>query len=219
MPQITMRVARVLIVDDQTLFRSGLAKLLGEDPRVDVVGQAVDGLDAIAKVAALKPDIVMIDIKMPNLDGVEATRRIGESAPDVRVVVLSASEARKDILTALAAGAHGYIVKSHSTDAMVDHLRYVLSGEIYVPPMLAQLPPTAIEAPLPMRKVPAALALLSERQRQVLKGLVDGRSNKEIAHDLQLSEGTVKMHIAALFRHLGAINRTHAAVLGKQLLD
>ncbi len=133
-------------------------------------------------------------------------------------MVLTASEFRDDILASLAAGAHGYIVKSHAPEAMVTHLRQVLSGDIYVPPLLAHLPPADDEMVRVVQQAEGNVSALSGRQLQVLKGLVEGRSSKEIAQSLQLAEGTVKMHIAALFRHLGAANRTHAAALGKKLL-
>ena len=130
--------------------------------------------------------------------------------------MLSASDAREDILEALEAGVHGYIVKSERTDPLIERLRYVLSGEIYVPPALAERPAHPVEK-VEVRK-PGALPIetLSDRQRQVLK-VVEGMSNKEIARSLALSEGTVKMHLAALFRAL-ASNRAHAAALGKQML-
>lgn len=212
-------VGTILIADDHAVYRYGLALVLRQALGASKIIEAERFEESLERLEEPGLTLAIFDLGMPGLSGPHELEVVRRRRPDVRVVVLSASEARNDILTALAAGVHGYIVKSHSTDAMVDHLRYVLSGEIYVPPMLAQLPPIAIDAPLPMRKVQAALALLTERQRQVLKGLVEGRSNKEIAHDLQLSEGTVKMHIAALLRHLGAVNRTHAAALGKQLLD
>src|SRR3982074_116899 len=123
------RVARVLIVDDQTLFRSGLAKLLAEDPRVEVVGQGVDGLDALKQVAVLKPDVVMMDIKMPNLDGIEATRRIVAEHPGVRILVLTTFDADSYVLQALRAGASGYVLKDSQPEAIVASVLSVLSGE------------------------------------------------------------------------------------------
>jgi DNA-binding NarL/FixJ family response regulator len=136
----------------------------------------------------------------------------------VRVVVVSGSDSREDILAALAAGVHGYIVKTQRTKALIDQLRYVLRGEIYVPPSLAQRPSPLAERPMRHAEPSPTAEMLSERRRQVLKGLVEGLSNKEIARQLGVSEGTVKMHIAALFRILGATNRTHVVALGKELL-
>jgi len=141
--------------------------------------------------------------------------------PDVRVVVLSASEKREDILAALEAGVHGYIVKTQSTDELVDKLRYVLSGEIYVPPILAQhAPPPVAASPRPGESngQPAA-ERLSVRQLEVLGYLVQGRTNKVIARKLDVSESTVKMHVSAIFRALGVNSRAHAAVLGQKILE
>ena len=138
--------------------------------------------------------------------------------PDAQVVVLSASDSRKDILEALSAGAHGYIVKSQNTDRLVDRLRHVLSGEISVPAILADLPLEPDKGTVPNSGPQSAQKTLSSRQRQVLKGLVEGKSNKDIARSLNVAEGTVKIHLAALFRVLGATNRAHAVALGKQLI-
>ena len=133
-------------------------------------------------------------------------------------VVLSGSECREDILGSLSAGAHGYIVKNQQTDQLIRRFRYILSGEMYVPASLAESLPesgkaTAAEPIAQLQKIE-----LSERQRQVLKGLIEGKSNKEIAQALNIAEGTVKIHLAALFRLLGAANRAHAVALGKQLI-
>jgi DNA-binding NarL/FixJ family response regulator len=211
-------VGTILIADDHAVYRYGLALVLRQALGATKIIEAERFEDGLERLADPDLTLAIFDLDMPGLSGPHELEAVRRRRPDVRVVVLSASESRADILAALAAGVHGYIVKSHSTDAMVDHLRHILSGEIYVPPVLVQLPP-AVQAPLPSPQVQPTVAQLSERQRQVLKGLVEGRSNKEIANDLQLSEGTVKMHIAALLRHLGASNRTHAAALGKQLLD
>src|ERR1700737_401288 len=123
------RVARVLIADDQTLFRSGLARLLDEDPRVEVVGQAFDGLEVVKQAAALKPDVVLMDIKMPNLDGIEATRRITAEHPEIRILVLTTFDADSFVLQALRAGASGYVLKDSQPDAIVSSIVAVLSGE------------------------------------------------------------------------------------------
>jgi DNA-binding NarL/FixJ family response regulator len=207
----------ILIADDHAVFRYGLSLLLREafgPATIIEAGRFEEGLERLDD-----PDITLaiFDLGMPGLASPRDLAIVRRRRPEICVVVLSASESRHDMLEALAAGVHGYIIKSHSTDAMIAHLRYVLSGEIYVPPILAQLPPAAIETKT--ENVPAgSVGELSERQVQVLKGLVEGKSNKEIAQELRLSEGTVKMHIAALFRQLGAANRTHAAALGKRLL-
>jgi DNA-binding NarL/FixJ family response regulator len=208
----------ILIVDDHAVYRYGLALILRQAfgaPKIIEAERFEEGLERLDQ-----PDLTLalFDLGMPGLSGPHELEAVRRRRPDIRVVVLSASEDRQDILTALAAGVHGYILKSHAPDAMIEQLRYVLSGEIYVPATLAHLPPTAVESPPPQPQARKVLTSLSERQLQVLQGLVEGKSNKEIAHTLQLSQGTVKMHIAALFRQLGATNRTHAAALGKQML-
>jgi DNA-binding NarL/FixJ family response regulator len=154
---------------------------------------------------------------MPGLTASTEIRRLRLLRPDARIVVLSGSESREDILGCLSAGAHGYIVKNQQTDQLISRLRYILSGEIYIPASLADLIPKTSEAP--SEPVVELLKIdLSKRQRQVLKGLIEGKSNKEIAQGLNIAEGTVKIHLAALFRLLGAANRAHAVALGKQLV-
>ncbi|HUZ89971.1 MAG TPA: response regulator transcription factor, partial [Candidatus Acidoferrales bacterium] len=123
------RVARVVIADDQTLFRVGLARLLNEDPRVDIVGDAADGLQALELVASTHPDVVLMDLKMPNLDGVEATKRIVAEHPSVKVLVLTTFDADSYVIQALKAGASGYVLKDSLPDAIVSSIRSVLSGE------------------------------------------------------------------------------------------
>jgi DNA-binding NarL/FixJ family response regulator len=165
--------------------------------------------------------LAIIDLLMPGLAGPRQIARVRALRPDVRVVVLSGSDARQDILDALWAGVHGYIIKTEALDQLIDRLRYILSGEIYVPPILAELPPQppkSLDAPRTGRGARPGCADLSHRQRQVLTWLVEGKSNKEIAKELNVAEGTVKAHLAALFKTLGASNRAHAAALGKRLI-
>jgi DNA-binding NarL/FixJ family response regulator len=207
----------ILIADDHAVFRYGLSLLLGEALGAAKITEAERFEEGLERLDDPDVTLAIFDLGMPGLSSARDLEIVRRRRPDIRVVVLSASESRQDILEALAASVHGYIIKSHSTDAMIAQLRYVLSGEIYVPPILAQLPPAAIETRTDNASA-GNLSTLSERQVQVLKGLVEGKSNKEIAQELRLSEGTVKMHIAALFRQLGASNRTHAAALGKRLL-
>jgi DNA-binding NarL/FixJ family response regulator len=162
--------------------------------------------------------LAIVDL-MPDMMGAKGIERMRRLRPQSLCVVLSASESREDILQALAAGAHGYIVKNQQTDQLIDKLRYILSGEIYVPPILAELAPQPVRSAVdPHLGDQPARKALSNRQLQVLRGLVEGRSNKEIAQSLEVAEGTAKMHLAALFRVLGASNRAHAAALGKQFI-
>ena len=162
--------------------------------------------------------LTILDLGMQGFAGPQEITRMRLLRPDAQVVVLSASDSRKDILEALSAGAHGYIVKSQNMDQLVERLRHVLSGEIYVPAVLADLLPGPVEATASDRGAQPEQKALSSRQREVLKGLVEGKSNKEIARALNVAEGTVKIHLAALFRVLGATNRAHAVAIGKQLI-
>ena len=206
----------VLIADDHAVFRIGLVQLLRRSLRVKRFLQA----DCFAQVVEQLKDrdvrLTILDLRMPGLPGPSEITRMRLLSPDALVVVLSASDSRADILESLAAGAHGYIVKSENSHQLIDRLRYVLSGEIYVPAVVAELPPA--ERTAPHRGARSEQKDLSSRQRQVLKGLVEGKSNKEIARALNVAEGTVKIHLTALFRALGAANRAHAAALGKQLI-
>ena len=153
---------------------------------------------------------------MPGLSAPRDIARVRALRPDVRVVVLSASSEREHILEALSAGVHGYIIKTQSTDDLIDKLRYVLSGEIYVPPVLAVRPMSSTVDTADLA-APASDVPLSGRLRQVLEALIEGKTNKEIAQDLRISLAAVKMHVGKLLRALGAANRVHAAALGKKL--
>jgi DNA-binding NarL/FixJ family response regulator len=206
----------VLIADDHQVFRIGLAQLLRRHLKVTRLLEAGSFAEAMEHLQNKDVTLAIVDLRMPGLVGPQGITQMRFLRPEAQIVVLSASDCREDILGALAAGVHGYIVKSQHTDQLIDRLRYILSGEIYVPPILAErLPDKA--AKLDASRVP--MQNLSARQRQVLMGLVEGKSNKEIAQALNVAEGTVKMHLAALFRVLGATNRAHAVAMGKQLID
>jgi DNA-binding NarL/FixJ family response regulator len=207
--QTTMRVARVLIVDDQTLFRSGLARLLGEDPRVDVVGQAVDGLDALAKVVALKPDVVMIDIKMPNMDGIEATRRIVAEHPNVKVLVLTTFDADSFVLQALRAGASGYVLKDSQPEAIVSSLLAVLSGERVMTSTVANRVLDMLTGTSTSKEFYDGL---TERELEILKLMASGQANKQIARRLSISEKTVRNHVSHMYEKLQIYDRSQAVL-------
>jgi DNA-binding NarL/FixJ family response regulator len=207
----------VLIADDHQVFRIGLAQLLRRHLKVKRFLEAGCFAEAMEHLQNSDLTLAIVDLRMPGLAGPKGIAQMRLLRPEAQIVVLSASDCREDILGALAAGVHGYIVKSQHTDQLIDRLRYVLSGEIYVPPILAERGPDATANPEVTRAAP--MQSLSARQRQVLKGLIEGKSNKEIAQALNVAEGTVKMHLAALFRVLGATNRAHAVAVGKQLID
>jgi DNA-binding NarL/FixJ family response regulator len=198
----------VLIADDHAVFRMGLVQLLQRDLKVKRFLQATSFAEVIERLKQKDVTLAILDLGIPGLERSTDIAQVRRLRPDALVVVLSASERRDDILEALSAGVHGYIVKSQKTDKLIDRLRYILSGEIYVPPILAEQSPQR-----------AAAATLTSRQRQILKGVIEGKSNREIAQALNIAEGTVKLHLAGLFGALGAANRAHAAALGKHLID
>lgn len=210
---------KVLIADDHAIFRVGLRQTLRRCLKVRKFIEVERFSEVIDQLKDKDVALAIVDLRMPGLSGPKDVARIRRLRPDVRLVVLSASDDREDILEALAAGTHGYIVKSEPTEQLIRRIRHILSGEIYVPPSLAELPPSPPPAAEPAHDAAPDRKPLSGRQRQVLRGVVEGKSNKEIAQALNVAEGTVKMHLAALFRVLGAANRAHAAALGKQLIS
>jgi len=201
----------VLVADDHEVFRIGLVQLLRSSLKIKRFLEAESLLEVTDHLKDQDLALAIIDLRMPGMTGAKDLERIRRQRPDVQIVVVSASESREDILDALEAGVHGYIVKNQHTDQLIAKLRYILSGEIYVPPSLAEQQPVSDRAQRVDKR-------LSGRQHQVLKGLVEGKSNKEIAKGLNVAEGTVKMHLVALYRVLGATNRAHAAALGRQLI-
>jgi len=206
---IQTQVARVLIVDDQTLFRTGLARLLDEDPRVEVVGQAVDGADALKKVAALKPDIVLMDLKMPNLDGVEATRRIVAEHPGVKVLILSTFDADSYVLQALRAGASGYVLKDSQPQAVVSSVLAVISGERVMANAVANRVLDMLTGTTTPKEFYDGLTV---REIEILKLLATGQANKQIAHRLHISEKTVRNHVSHMYEKLRIYDRSQAVL-------
>src|SRR5262245_55332717 len=208
----------VLIADDHEIYRFGLVQLMRRSLKSKRFLQAAGLPEFLEHLRDKDVSLGLLDLKMPGLTASTEIRRLRLLRPDARMVVLSGSESREDILGCLSAGAHGYIVKNQQTEQLISRLRYILSGEIYIPASFAELLPETSGA---TRSEPGEKLLkleLSKRQRQVLRGLIEGKSNKEIAQALNIAEGTVKIHLAALFRLLGAANRAHAVALGKQLI-
>ena len=210
---------RVLLVDDQALFREALATLLGARPEVQVVGEAGDGFEALQRSEALRPDVVLMDLHMPVLDGIAATRRLRVEQPGVRVLALTTFDDDEDVFEALRAGALGYLLKDVSSDRLVEALLAAARGESVLQPSvatkvvarLAQLDAAPRSRPQPL------VVPLSDRELDVLRLLADGRSNREIAADLFLAEGTVKNHVTNVLAKLGARDRTQAALRARAL--
>jgi DNA-binding NarL/FixJ family response regulator len=210
---------RVLLVDDQALFREALATLLEVRPEIEVVGEAANGAEAIDKVAVLRPDVVVMDLRMPVLDGIAAARRLRVEQPDTRVLALTTFDDDEDVFAALRAGAVGYLLKDVSSERLVEALLAAARGESVLQPSVAarvvarfaQLPDDLPPRPQPL------LVPLSDRELEVLRLLADGGSNREIAAELFLAEGTVKNHVTNVLAKLGARDRLQAALRGRAL--
>jgi DNA-binding NarL/FixJ family response regulator len=206
---VATRAARVLIVDDQTLFRAGLGRLLNEDPRVEVVGQAADGAEAVKQAAKLKPDVVLMDLKMPGIDGIEATRQIIEAAADTKVLILTTFETDSNVILALKAGASGYVLKDSTADAIVSSVVAVMSGERVMAGAVAN----RVLAMLTGATTPKEFYDgLTNREIEILKLLANGMANKQIAYRLKISEKTVRNHVSNTYEKLGIYDRSQAVL-------
>ena len=214
-----MTPVRVLLVDDQALFREALATLLATHDGIDVVGEAGNGDEALSQAAALTPDVVLMDLRMPVLDGVGATRRLRLAQPDVRVIALTTFDDDEDVFAALRAGAVGYLLKDVSSARLVEAVHAAARGEsVLQPSVAAKVVARFAELPAAPEPRPQPLVVpLSERELEVLRLLADGRSNREIAAAVFLAEGTVKNHVTNLLGKLGARDRTQAALRARDL--
>lgn len=195
---------RVAIVDDHALVRHGLEQLLTTVDDLEVVGTAADGADAAALVVDVAPDVVLMDIDMPGLDGVAATREVLEASPDARVVILTAFSERERVLAALDAGAIGYLLKDADPEELLQGVRAAARGE-------SPLAPRAATALVEARSVTSASGL-TEREREILELVAGGLPNKLIARRLGIAEKTVKTHLTSAFRRIGVTDRTQAAL-------
>jgi two-component system nitrate/nitrite response regulator NarL len=206
-----MNSLRILLVDDHLLFRKGLARLLDAQPDFEVVGEARDGLEAVEQVQALRPDVVLMDIRMPGCDGLEATRRIKVQVPDVRVVMLTVSDDDQDLATAVRYGADGYLLKDLLPETLFQQLRGLESGQAPISrAMTGKLFRQLAQRSRPTVR-PAAIDVLSARECEVLALVVSGCSNQEIAGELGIARNTVKNHLRNIFVKLGVKNRVQAA--------
>lgn len=196
---------RVVIADDHGVVRAGLAQLLATFPDVELVGSASNGEEAVSLSAARDPDVVLMDLEMPVMDGIEATRRIRGAQPGVAVVVLTSFSDRERILSALDAGAAGYLLKDAEPEALARALEVAARGE-------APLDPKAAGVLLSARRAASPAAGLTDREREVLAMVAEGLANKLIAQRLGISEKTVKTHLTSVFRQIGVTDRTQAAL-------
>lgn len=199
---------KVLIADDHTVVRKGIRALLETEPGITVVGEAADGEDAIHKALALKPDVILMDLVMPKLDGVQAIKELREKLPEIKVLVLTSFAEDRRIVAAIEAGALGYLLKDSSPEDLVRAIREVHRGESSLHPKVAQQLIKKLQRPAeePEREE------LTARERKVLALIARGLSNREIARELSISEPTVRTHVSNILRKLGLKSRTQAAL-------
>ena len=207
---------RILIVDDHTVVRNGLSVMLGREEDFAVVGEARNGLEAVEQALHLKPDVVLMDLRMPELDGVEAMRRIGAEMTDVKFIVLTTFDTDEYIFDAIEAGAKGYLLKDASREDLFHAVRAIHRGESLIQPAVAakvldrfaELSRQAAQTP--------GMNLLSEREGEVIQLMAKGTANKAIASALTISESTVKTHVANIFQKLDVRDRTQAVTQAVQ---
>jgi DNA-binding NarL/FixJ family response regulator len=210
-PQTTETSPRVLLVDDHDLFRTGLRTLL-EAQGVDVVGEARTGADAVAEIRSLAPDVVVMDLNMPGISGVEATAKIAMSAPLTRVLVLSASDQDADVMDAIMAGACGYLLKESSIEELIAGIHAAANGESLISPAIASKVLQRLRASGTSAREDSVASELSDRELQVLRLIANGQDNAQIAAELHISPKTVKNHISNILMKLQIENRIQAAV-------
>jgi DNA-binding NarL/FixJ family response regulator len=222
-----MSKIRVLLADDQDIIRTGLTIILNHQPDIEVVGQAADGLEAVEAAKQLQPDVVLMDIKMPHLNGIQATRQIVAALPKTQIIILTTYDTDDWVFDGIRAGAVGYLLKDTSGDNLAEAVRGALRGESQIDPTVARKVLREFQQVTSRRAVPPQpvddepLEQLTDREEDILKLLAAGLANKEIAQQLSLSEGTVKNHISAILAKLHANDRTQAVLtaLKRGLVD
>ncbi|HZW21161.1 response regulator [Noviherbaspirillum sp.] len=209
----TNKPISVLLVDDHTLFRSGIRSLLQRNPDFAVVGEAADGVEGVKRARQLRPDVVLLDLNMPGMSGLETLHLILQDCPDSAVILLTVSEEAQDLTAALQAGARGYLIKNIDADYLVRAIRRAAAGE----PVLAEAMTTKLVAQMqggaaPKPAAPSEIDRLTPREREILACLARGESNKVIARTLDVAESTVKIHVQNILKKLNLASRVQAAV-------
>ncbi len=210
---------RILLVDDQRLMREGLRILLELEPDLEIAGEATNGQEALDAYAEIEPDVVLMDVRMPGMDGVEATWRLRERWPSALVIILTTFDDDEYVFEGLRAGARGYLLKDVSGQDLADAVRTVAAGGALIEPSVARrvVAEFARMAP-PVRQPDDGLAEpLSEREREILRLVAQGLTNREIADRLSLAQGTVKNYVTTILQKLGARDRTQAALRAREL--
>jgi DNA-binding NarL/FixJ family response regulator len=211
-----MRI-RVLLADDQPLLRRGFAMILGAQADIEVVGEAADGAEAVRLTGLLRPDVVLMDVRMPGMDGIEATRKITSVSPATRVIILTTFDVDEYAFDGLRAGASGFLLKNARPDELLAGIRSVATGDAVLAPSTTRRVLDAFAADFVSRSAsgaaePDVLGVLTARELDVFTELAAGSTNKEIAHRLHLSETTVKTHVARILAKLGLRDRTQAVI-------
>ena len=205
---------RVVIVDDHQLVRSGVRVLLASDPELDVVAEATNGEEGVAAAVAADADVVLMDLQMPVMDGIEATRLLSEQRPEAKVLVLTSFAESERVKAALGAGATGYVLKDAEPEQLLAAVKSAAAGHVPIDPRVAR-----VLLPSPDGAEAAPGATLSARETEVLRLVAQGLSNKQIGRALGIAERTVKAHLGRVFRELGVLDRTSAALWAKDNLD
>lgn len=208
----------VLVVDDQTIVREALVHMFHQTASFQVVGTAPSALDAVSMARRLLPEIALIDLNLPQLDGIEVASRVLAVSPETRVVILTATESEESLMRALRAGVRGYVLKSLPFTGLVNSLNRVLSGEVALPRDLTTrvVMRMGTEQRLPLHRI---VESLTDRERQILRYLVTGETNRQIAARLDISEHTVRAHMRSLLHKLGVANRAQAAAIAASALE
>jgi DNA-binding NarL/FixJ family response regulator len=200
---------RVAIADDQALVRSGFRMILNARPDIEVIGEAADGAETVELVAEQEPDVLLLDIRMPNMDGIEATRRIVALGSSTRILILTTFDLDEYVHDAIRAGASGFLLKDVDPDELIDAIRVLANGNtLLAPTALARL----LKHFEPRRPAPPQLEGLTERETEILRLIAGGHSNAELASTLVLSEATVKTHVSSVLRKLGVRDRVQAVI-------
>lgn len=207
---------RLLLVDDHLLFRQGLSSLLSLESDLEVIGQASDGQEAITMVERFQPDIILMDIRMPICDGIEATQSIHQRYPNIKILILSSFDDNDYIYQSLQAGALGYLLKDTTAKQVADAIRAAYQGYSQLSPTVATKVFATLSAPQPEIDQPFFHPDLNQREQVVLQHLAEGKTNREIAQTLNLSEGTIKNYITKILRVLELRDRTQVALWAKQ---
>lgn len=200
---------RVLLVDDHVIVRRGIRALLTTEPEIEVVGEAQDGQEALARIQALAPDVILLDLLMPRMDGIEVTRRVVADDPRARILVLTSFAADDKVFPAIKAGALGYLLKDTGPEALVSAIRQVYRGESSLSPAIARKVLHELSRPSDRPPTPDPL---TERELEVLQVIAQGKSNAEIAEALIISEATVRTHVSNILGKLHLASRTQAAL-------